>query len=1024
VINGAIKVASYLRKNEDLRIDQALKVVSMCLPPLFSFSAPLIRWPEADFKILTAVWLRAYKNAWNIGCSTTACLLTFLRENGGLQVKLPLVTLFDSMWGNLERCHQFDDGTRQMMRLTYQEALTDNACSNLLELQKEAGLLSWNTAGENEFTFACYVANKLEIEVVWEPFNEYTISSTPNITLVTLFIRARLQLSVQILGEQVLFKCLSIEAAGIIVTTTDHGRLYSLQIDGQSRDPGLPSLREAIATTFGVTVWLAQLPGFPSARLTEDEIDRRPAEGTEGTESGDDSDEVIELTSPNERGSDVDEGISDDEQGNPDMPSKGWTGLKTTRLNDGSHRVIKLAIGSPSATSGDIQMGEELTHVDDIKVSNLLMKSIDVLLSGPPDSNIRLHLINLGGVGRDVFLNRIAWDKPLISWSRAVYPLRMRSQELEKSILPPDGQVAPARSEAEKLELLQLQEGETVFLNVRKILTSGIFPTFDTIPRAHATINTTRSYTPKVNGLSAKNEANLNVWLSWLSRNNKLVANLKFPNARAPALPSALQGGTTRKQRTRNLGKIQAEFTRLTSVVGGHPLPIVKNSSLLVELSVAALQRGVQELRDTCKIDGIPFQEESATDIILETLTKAVEATQSILLQLEEEHTVPLPSTTEGVGEVALNLSRISAGLKESESAISAAADGRATIRSLLRRLVKKCKQYPHLKQQLRSWWESAQDLLPEEVDEARRGHHTVLLEEVESNWDLPNWASNVEQFVSQYGHALPNIQPLPKLPSRDKSHQYGGTSYIDMQKVGCTLMKNVRETRQSLPTGFRRRDSAPESHLTLIKLAELLRDLSRPECRADSDMVGLDIRTILSSEGGLVTKNIYSHSRLFRRQQVGRGKFSPLMAFDEAFGEWEARTGDCRSPALVSPGQGLTVSAADTQAITELALQGAWYRLRQRRQDKPDPLAPWHWLSPRKEWILLVTLVDKLKLPQYGWTSVANYWYLTITWVPGVPPAHMPRLSPRRTTEMRKKWCWIHRQTCSSGRRISPEMR
>jgi len=82
----------------------------------------------------------------------------------------------------------------------------------------------------------------------------------------------------------------------------------------------------------------------------------------------------------------------------------------------------------------------------------------------------------------------------------------------------------------------------------------------------------------------------------------------------------------------------------------------------------------------------------------------------------------------------------------------------------------------------------------------------------------------------------------------------------------------------------------------------------------------------------------------------VGRGKFSPLMAFDEVFGEWEARTGDCRPPALVPPGEGLTVSAADTQAITEQALQGAWHRLRQRRQDISDLLAPWHWLSPRKE--------------------------------------------------------------------------
>jgi len=162
-------------------------------------------------------------------------------------------------------------------------------------------------------------------------------------------------------------------------------------------------------------VWLAQLPGFLSARPTEDEIDNPPAEETEETESGDDSNEAIDLTSPNERGSDVDEGISDDGQGNPDMPSKGWTGLKTTRLNDGSHRIVRLSIGSPSATSGDIVMGEELTHVDDIEVSNLSIEFIDVLLSGAPDSKVRLHLISLGGVGRDVFLNGIAWDKPSIS---------------------------------------------------------------------------------------------------------------------------------------------------------------------------------------------------------------------------------------------------------------------------------------------------------------------------------------------------------------------------------------------------------------------------------------------------------------------------------------------------------------------------------------------------------------------------------------------------------------------------------
>ena len=50
-----------------------------------------------------------------------------------------------------------------------------------------------------------------------------------------------------------------------------------------------------------------------------------------------------------------------------------------------------------------VQIGEELTHVDDIEVSNLPIESIHILLSGPPDSKVRLHLISLGGVGRDVF---------------------------------------------------------------------------------------------------------------------------------------------------------------------------------------------------------------------------------------------------------------------------------------------------------------------------------------------------------------------------------------------------------------------------------------------------------------------------------------------------------------------------------------------------------------------------------------------------------------------------------------------
>lgn len=115
VIDGAIEVAAYLYKNEDLRIDQALQVVSMCLPPLLAFLGPLVRWAAADFKTLSVIWLRAYKNAWNLGRSTATGLFRFLRDQGELPVKLPMGTMFDWIWRNLERCSQFDNGNRQMM---------------------------------------------------------------------------------------------------------------------------------------------------------------------------------------------------------------------------------------------------------------------------------------------------------------------------------------------------------------------------------------------------------------------------------------------------------------------------------------------------------------------------------------------------------------------------------------------------------------------------------------------------------------------------------------------------------------------------------------------------------------------------------------------------------------------------------------------------------------------------------------------------------------------------------------------
>jgi len=199
----------------------------------------------------------------------------------------------------------------------------------------------------------------------------------------------------------------------------------------------------------------------------------------------------------------------------------------------------------------------------------------------------------------------------------------------------------------------------------------------------------------------------------------------------------------TRKQRDRTMAKILAESTRLTLTVRSHPLPINKDSSLLADFQ--GTQKGSQEIRDTCMIDGISLQENAVTAKIRDTLTKAVEVVKGILLRLEEEHAQLSPLMTTALDEAALILSQITADLKETETAITAAADCRATMPSLLRRLAKKCKQHPHLEYTIRSWWENAQDLLPEETGEARLEHRAALL----NHWDLPPWLPNFAQCVS-----------------------------------------------------------------------------------------------------------------------------------------------------------------------------------------------------------------------------------------------------------------------------------
>jgi len=270
--HAAIEVAAYLYKNDNLWIDQRLKVISMCLPSLFSFSAPLIDWPESDLKLLTAVWVKAYKNAWNLGKSTATCLFTIPRDKGGLQVKLPLGTLFTSVWGNLERCSQFNDGTRQRLALCYQEALQETGCLDVLELQDVSQHLSWKAASTNEVTFACYLANKLDILVEWDPIHPDLIASAPDATLSALACQVKLPLSIQIEGVMLTATCLKI-GLDSTMTILAGDIQYSIHLDGQAQNPGLPSLRECISRSCGQARWLYELSGMATDPETDEWAD-------------------------------------------------------------------------------------------------------------------------------------------------------------------------------------------------------------------------------------------------------------------------------------------------------------------------------------------------------------------------------------------------------------------------------------------------------------------------------------------------------------------------------------------------------------------------------------------------------------------------------------------------------------------------------------------------------------------------------------------------------------------------------
>ena len=99
--------------------------------------------------------------------TSTALFITFPKDRRGLQIKMPRAITCSAACGHLTQCCQFDDGTRQLAKITYKDALEKHGCLDMEDLQFEAEFLTWDQASQNSFTFACHLTSTLDIRVKW-----------------------------------------------------------------------------------------------------------------------------------------------------------------------------------------------------------------------------------------------------------------------------------------------------------------------------------------------------------------------------------------------------------------------------------------------------------------------------------------------------------------------------------------------------------------------------------------------------------------------------------------------------------------------------------------------------------------------------------------------------------------------------------------------------------------------------------------------------------------------------------------
>ena len=171
-------------------------------------------------------------------------------------------------------------------------------------------------------------------------------------------------------------------------------------------------------------------------------------------------------------------------------------------------------------------------------------EAVEVLLTGPPGSELELELLSVHRISKVVSLRRVALCLNTVSWARAVLPLRIRRLELEEP--------SKALSENECTERDDLVAGEACYLRI-----CGLLRVCQHLPRStcpilvwFASTNSQhlpdlgmvhkhlRFSCPKVKGIPKRDVLLLSAWLAHLRTREKHLASLKMLKVKPTFLPS------------------------------------------------------------------------------------------------------------------------------------------------------------------------------------------------------------------------------------------------------------------------------------------------------------------------------------------------------------------------------------------------------------------------------------------------------------------------------------------------------